>query len=134
LARVVDDYHLIDSQAVHDSVGFLLAHLPPRLRLLAGQRPPLARLRPAASWRGGPIQLRDLCQQAVVPTPPSRFVSGTAAMVIVAVGGGVGRHRDHDQGAHRRAATAPGLSQVWHRRPGRCGDLRAWRVFGTVLG
>jgi hypothetical protein len=33
LAWVVDDYHLIDSQAV----GFLLTHLPPRLRLvLAG--------------------------------------------------------------------------------------------------
>ena len=46
---VLDDYHLIDSEAVHASLGFLLEHRPPGLRLvLAGRSDPplaLARLR-----------------------------------------------------------------------------------------
>jgi LuxR family maltose regulon positive regulatory protein len=46
---VLDDYHLIDSQAVHESVVFLLAHLPAELRLAVACRAdpplPLARLR-----------------------------------------------------------------------------------------
>ena len=41
---VLDDYHLIDSQPVHASVGFLLEHRPPGLRLVLASRsdPPLA--------------------------------------------------------------------------------------------
>ena len=31
---VLDDYHLIDGQPVHGSLAFLLAHLPPGLRLM----------------------------------------------------------------------------------------------------
>jgi len=46
---VLDDYHLIDSQAVHASLRFLLEHLPPGLRLVLTSRSdpplPLARLR-----------------------------------------------------------------------------------------
>ena len=46
---VLDDYHLIDSQAVHASLRFLLEHLPPGLRLVLASRSdpplPLARLR-----------------------------------------------------------------------------------------
>ena len=49
LVLVLDDYHLIDSQAVHQSVMFLLEHLPAGLRLAVASRsdPPLllARLR-----------------------------------------------------------------------------------------
>ena len=46
---VLDDYHLIDSQPVHASLGFLLEHLPPGLHLVLASRAdpplPLARLR-----------------------------------------------------------------------------------------
>jgi LuxR family transcriptional regulator, maltose regulon positive regulatory protein len=46
---VLDDYHLIDSQEVHESLGFLLEHLPPGLHLVLASRSepplPLARLR-----------------------------------------------------------------------------------------
>jgi LuxR family maltose regulon positive regulatory protein len=46
---VLDDYHLIDSAPVHESVAFLLENLPPGLRLVVSSRAdpplPLARLR-----------------------------------------------------------------------------------------
>jgi len=44
---VLDDYHLIDSEAVHTSLGFLIEHRPPGLHLVLASRsdPPLARLR-----------------------------------------------------------------------------------------
>ncbi len=46
---VLDDYHLIDSQPVHESLLFLLEHLPPGLRMVLASRSdpplPLARLR-----------------------------------------------------------------------------------------
>jgi LuxR family transcriptional regulator, maltose regulon positive regulatory protein len=49
ITLILDDYHLIQAQAVHDSVAFLLDRLPPELRLLLASRAdpplPLARLR-----------------------------------------------------------------------------------------
>jgi LuxR family maltose regulon positive regulatory protein len=46
---VLDDYHLIDAQQVHESLLFLLKHLPPGLHLVLASRSdpplPLARLR-----------------------------------------------------------------------------------------
>src|SRR5580698_157017 len=46
---ILDDYHLIDAQPVHVSLGFLLEHLPPGLHLVLASRAdpplPLARLR-----------------------------------------------------------------------------------------
>ena len=46
---VLDDYHLIDAQAIHDGLGFLLDHLPPQVHLVMATREdphlPLARLR-----------------------------------------------------------------------------------------
>src|SRR5580693_6753756 len=46
---VLDDYHLIDAQPVHVSLGFVLEHLPPGLHLVLASRSdpplPLARLR-----------------------------------------------------------------------------------------
>ncbi len=56
---VLDDYHLIDAQAVHASLGFLLEHRPPGLHLTLTSRadPPfgLARMRA----RGQLAELRD---------------------------------------------------------------------------
>ena len=49
MVLVLDDYHLIDSQLVHSSVGLLVEHLPPGLHLVLASRSdpplPLARLR-----------------------------------------------------------------------------------------
>jgi LuxR family maltose regulon positive regulatory protein len=49
LILVFDDYHLIESQEIHDGVAFLLEHLPPQGHLVIATRAdpplPLARLR-----------------------------------------------------------------------------------------
>lgn len=49
VALVFDDYHLIQSQSVHDGMTFLVSHLPPPLHVLIASRSdpplPLARLR-----------------------------------------------------------------------------------------
>ncbi len=46
---VLDDYHLIEAQAIHDALTFLLEHLPPQMHLVIATREdphlPLARLR-----------------------------------------------------------------------------------------
>jgi LuxR family maltose regulon positive regulatory protein len=56
---LLDDYHLIDEQAIHDSVLFLLEHLPAHLHLVLSSRidPPLL----LARWRvrGQLLELRD---------------------------------------------------------------------------
>jgi LuxR family maltose regulon positive regulatory protein len=56
---VLDDYHLIDAQAVHASLGFLLEHRPPGLQLVPTSRadPPLGLARLRA--RGQLAELRD---------------------------------------------------------------------------
>ena len=52
IVLVLDDYHLIDAQVVHEAVIFLLDHLPPLLHLVIATRTdpplPLARLRTRA--------------------------------------------------------------------------------------
>lgn len=49
LVLVLDDYHVIDSPAVHEGMAYLLDQLPPRLHLIIASRadPPL----PLARWR-----------------------------------------------------------------------------------
>ena len=46
---VLDDYHLIDAQPVHEGIAFLLGHLPPQMHLVIAGRAdppvPLSRLR-----------------------------------------------------------------------------------------
>jgi len=60
---VLDDYHLIQAQPVHDALTFLLDHLPPQIHLVIATRAdpplPIARLR----GRGQLTELRqtDLC-------------------------------------------------------------------------
>ena len=62
-ALILDDYHLIREQAIHESLQFMLDHLPPCLHLLLASRAdpqlPLARLRA----RGQVVEIRetDLC-------------------------------------------------------------------------
>lgn len=60
LALVMDNFHLISNAAIHDSVSFIIDHLPPRTRLILAGRtyPPL----PLARWRvsGRLAQIDDL--------------------------------------------------------------------------
>jgi LuxR family maltose regulon positive regulatory protein len=49
LITILDDYHLIETQSIHDALSFLLEHLPPQMHLVISSRIdpplPLARLR-----------------------------------------------------------------------------------------
>jgi LuxR family maltose regulon positive regulatory protein len=49
IVLVLDDYHLIEAQAIHDTLTFLLWHLPPQMHVIIATREdpplPLARLR-----------------------------------------------------------------------------------------
>jgi len=58
-ALILDDYHVIREQAIHDSLQFVLDHLPPCLHLLLASRGdpqlPLARLRA----RGQVVEIRE---------------------------------------------------------------------------
>ncbi len=62
LALVLDDYHLIDSPAVHDAVGFVLDHQPSLMHLVisARQDPPLPLSRLRARGQVTEIRERDL--------------------------------------------------------------------------
>jgi LuxR family maltose regulon positive regulatory protein len=57
-ALVLDDYHVIEAQPIHDGITFLLDHLPPQMHLVIACRSdpplPLARLR----GRGQLVELR----------------------------------------------------------------------------
>ena len=59
-ALILDDYHVIREQAIHDSLQFVLDHLPPCLHLLLASRGdpqlPLARLRA----RGQVVEIREM--------------------------------------------------------------------------
>ncbi len=48
-ALILDDFHVIDAQPIHDGITFLIDHLPPQMHLLIASRSdpplPLARLR-----------------------------------------------------------------------------------------
>ena len=70
---VLDDYHLVGSEPVHASLGFLLEHLPPGLHPVLASRadPPLALARLRA--RGQLTELRDA---------ELRFTAGEAADVL----------------------------------------------------
>lgn len=62
IALILDDYHTIESPPIHDSVAFLLGHLPPQLRLLIATRsdPPLPLARLRASGRLTELRGSDL--------------------------------------------------------------------------
>jgi ATP/maltotriose-dependent transcriptional regulator MalT len=62
VALVLDDYHAIESTAIHDSLGFLLSHLPPRLHLAIASRsdPPLPLARLRASGQLTELRAADL--------------------------------------------------------------------------
>jgi LuxR family transcriptional regulator, maltose regulon positive regulatory protein len=62
IALVLDDYHLIEARPVHESIGLLVGHLPPQLRLVIASRsdPPLALARLRARGQLAELRERDL--------------------------------------------------------------------------
>src|SRR5215470_5423563 len=88
---VLDDYHLVDSGLVHESVAFLLEHLPPGLRVVVSGRAdpplPLARLRArgqlaelrAADLRFTPGEAAALLAEAAGPDLPGPAVAALMA-------------------------------------------------------
>jgi len=91
MVLVLDDYHLVDSRPVHESVAFLLENLPPGLHLVVSSRAdpplPLARLRArsqlaelrAAELRFTPEEAATLLGEAAGPGLP-----GTAVAALMA--------------------------------------------------
>jgi LuxR family maltose regulon positive regulatory protein len=59
---VLDDYHLIDDETIHQGLSFLLEHLPPCLHLVLSTRtdPPLPLARLRASGRVTEVRVDDL--------------------------------------------------------------------------
>jgi len=88
---VLDDYHLVDSAPVHESVAFLLENLPPGLRVVVSGRSdpplPLARLRTrgqlaelrAADLRFTPEEATALLGEAAGPGLPGAAVAALVA-------------------------------------------------------
>ncbi len=88
---VLDDYHLVDSGPVHESVAFLLENLPPGLRVVISGRAdpplPLARLRArgqlaelrAADLRFTPEEAAALLGAAAGPGLPGAAVAALTA-------------------------------------------------------
>jgi LuxR family transcriptional regulator, maltose regulon positive regulatory protein len=69
----LDDYNLIGSQRVHESLAFLIEHLPPRLHLMIASRadPPLGLARLRAGTQLAELRAADL-----------RFTPGEAAALL----------------------------------------------------
>jgi LuxR family maltose regulon positive regulatory protein len=88
---VLDDYHLLDSGPVHESVAFLLENLPPGLRVVVSGRAdpplPLARLRArgqlaelrVADLRFTPEEAAALLGEAAGPGLPGTAVAALTA-------------------------------------------------------
>jgi LuxR family maltose regulon positive regulatory protein len=114
LLLVLDDYHVISSQLVHESLGFLVEHRPPGLRLALASRsdPPLAlaRLRArgqltelrATELRVTPGEAAALLQQVMAAPGAALSDAVTAALAARTEGWAAGLHlaglslRGHD--------------------------------------
>ena len=87
---VLDDYHLIDVEPVHGSLGFLLEHLPPGLHMVLASRadPPLPLARLRAGGQLAELRAGDLRFTAVEAATLFRESAG-ADLPAAAVAGSI---------------------------------------------
>ena len=90
---ILDDYHLVDSGPVHESVAFLLENLPPGLRVVVSGRAdpplplPLARLRARgqlAELRAADLRFTAEEAAALLGETAGPGLPGTAVAALVA--------------------------------------------------
>ena len=128
---VLDDYHLLSDSRVHEGVEFLLAYLPPSLRLVVAGRadPPLPLPRLRARGELTEIRAADLRFSAPRSRSARRFGRGRragrlrGARVVRAdrgLGGRAAARRDHRA---RRGGAAGGPRRNQGRRPAHPGLL-----------
>jgi LuxR family transcriptional regulator, maltose regulon positive regulatory protein len=83
IVLVLDDYHLVESPEVQESLGFLLDHLPPRLHLVIASRSdpavPLARLRA----RGELVEIRA-AELRFTPEEAAAYLNGAMGLQLTA--------------------------------------------------
>jgi LuxR family maltose regulon positive regulatory protein len=62
IVLVLDDYHIIEAQPIHEALAFLLEHLPPQLHLVVATRedPPLPLARLRARGQLAEVRVADL--------------------------------------------------------------------------
>ena len=101
---ILDDYHVISSQRVHESLGFLLEHRPPGLHLTLASRsdPPLALARLRA--RGQLVELR---------AAELRFTPGEATALLQQVAAAPGGARLDARLPDAVAATLAARTEGW---------------------
>ncbi|QJY48999.1 LuxR C-terminal-related transcriptional regulator [Pseudonocardia broussonetiae] len=80
---VLDDYHVIDAHEVHESMGFLLEHLPPQLHIVIAGRAdpalPLARMR----VRGELVEVRAV-DLRFTPDEAAAYLTGVMGLALTA--------------------------------------------------
>ena len=91
LLLVLDDYHLIDAQQVHEPLVFLVEHLPPGVHLVLASRAdpplPLARLRASgqlAELRGGDLRFTAEEAAALLRETVGDVLPATAVVALEA--------------------------------------------------
>ncbi|MDJ0593996.1 MAG: LuxR C-terminal-related transcriptional regulator [Pleurocapsa sp. MO_226.B13] len=82
-AVILDDYHVIETQAIHDGIGFLLSHLPPQVHLIVASRadPPLSLARLRSHGELTELRVSDL---QFTPEEAAAFLSQVMGLEISA--------------------------------------------------
>ncbi|MBE9046376.1 helix-turn-helix transcriptional regulator [Pleurocapsales cyanobacterium LEGE 10410] len=82
-AVILDDYHVIETQAIHDGIGFLLSHLPPQVHLIVASRadPPLSLARMRSHGELTELRVSDL---QFTPEEAAAFLSQVMGLEISA--------------------------------------------------
>ncbi|CAB4865478.1 MAG: helix-turn-helix transcriptional regulator [Actinobacteria bacterium] len=83
IVLILDDYHVIDSEAVHEGMAFFLEHIPAHLHLVIAGRAdpavPLARLR----GRGELTEIRA-ADLRFTPSEAADYLTGTVGLTLTA--------------------------------------------------
>ncbi len=84
IVLILDDYHAIATQAIHDGIGFLLSHLPPQVHLMIASRadPPLSLARLRSHGELTELRVSDL---RFTPDEAAAFLNQRMGLEISAV-------------------------------------------------